>query len=91
MKDNYTKFCEGNWNHMENNGSGIKTIIPIEYITTEVSYLFEFNNRTTALTLQLSNVLKDFFASDDEGKKSNITFLPQHNLDCLHTVNANIF
>ena len=79
MKDNYTKFCEGNWNHMENNGSGIKTIIPIEYITTEVSYLFEFNNRTTALTLQLSNVLKDFFASDDEGKKkkkSNITFLP---------------
>ena len=78
---------------MENNGSGIKTIIPIEYITTEVSYLFEFNNRTTALTLQLSNVLKDFFASDDEGKKKNqiSLFCPQHNSDCLHTVNANIF
>ena len=62
---------------MENNESGIKTIIPIEYITTEVSYLYEFNNRTTAPTLQLSNVLKDFFASDDEEKKKlNITFCP---------------
>lgn len=74
MKDHhktgsYTKLCEGSWSHMENNRNGIKTVIPIKYITTEVSYLFQSSNRIFANPTAMNNILKDFFTSVDEEKK----------------------
>ena len=70
----YVKYFVNNWNNIKNTCKGIKTIISIKNIITEVPHSIEFNNRTITDPTAMSNIFNSYFTSIAKKINSNIKF-----------------
>ena len=86
----YDKYFERNWNNIKNTWKGIKSLISLKTVASNVPTVLSLDNGKTITNLyDIANTFNNHFASIAETTKKTIKYLHKHFSDYLSNENNN--
>ena len=80
----YDKYFERNWNNIKNTWKGIKSLISLKTVASNVpTVLFLDNGRTITNPYDIANTFNNYFASIAEATKKTTKYSHKHFSDYL--------
>ena len=80
----FDKYFEANWNNIKNTWKGIKSLIALKSVASNVPTVLSLNNRDTITNpYDIANTFNNYFASIAETTKKNIKYSHKHFSDIL--------
>ena len=86
----FDKYFEANWNNIKNTWKGIKSLITLKSVTSNVPTVLSLDNGDTITNpYDIANTFNNYFASIAETTKKNIKYSHKHFSDYLANENGN--
>ena len=83
-KHNYfNKYFEGDWNNIKNTWKGIKNIITLKNLSSDVPIALSVNTVTISNPCDIANTFNNYFTSIAKETKENINYSYRHCSDFL--------
>ena len=80
----YDKYFERNWNNIKNTWKGIKSLISLKTVASNVPTVLSLDNGDTITNpYDIANTFNNYFASIAETTKKNIKYSHKHFSDYL--------
>ena len=85
----YDKYFEKNWNNIKNTWKGIKSLISLKTVASNVPTVLSLDNGNTVTNFyDIANTFNNYFASIAETTKKNVKYSHKHFLDYLSNENS---
>ena len=86
----FDKYFEANWNNIKNTWKGIKSLITLKSVASNVPTVLSIDNGDTITNpYDIANTFNNYFASIAETTKKNIKYSHKHFSDYLANENGN--
>ena len=86
----FDKYFEANWNNIKNTWKGIKSLITLKSVASNVPTVLSLDNGDTITNpYDIANTFNNYFASIAETTKKNIKYSHKHFSDYLANENGN--
>ena len=86
----FVKYFEANWNNIKNTWKGIKSLITLKSVASNVPTVLSLDNGDTITNpYDIANTFNNYFASIAETTKKNIKYSHKHFSDYLANENSN--
>ena len=85
----FDKYFEANWNNIKNTWKGIKSLITLKSVASNVPTVLSLDNGDTITNPYIANTFNNYFASIAETTKKNIKYSHKHFSDYLANENGN--
>ena len=91
-KSNYcNQYLRVNMNNIKNTWKGIKSIITIKNLSSDIPKSLSYNGSTITNKVEISNIFNNYFATTAEETKENINLSYKHFSDFLKNRTQNSF
>ena len=86
----FDKYFEANWNNIKNTWKGIKSLITLKSVASNVPTVLSLDNGDTITNpYDIANTFNNYFSSIAETTKKNIKYSHKHFSDYLANENGN--
>ena len=79
----FNKYIEDNWNNMKNTWKGIKNVITLSNLSSDVARTLSVNDVTIRDPCDIANTFNNYFSSISKKTKDNINYSYKHYSDYL--------
>ena len=79
----YNQYFRANMNNIKNTWKGIKSIITIKNLSSDIPKSLSYNGLTITNKVEISNIFNNYFATITENTKENISASHKHFSDFL--------
>ena len=79
----FNKYFEDNWNNMKNTWKGIKNIITLNNLSSDIPITLSVNDVTISDPCDIANTFNNYFSSIAKKTKDNINYSHKHYSDYL--------